>query len=552
MNKAIPDGGRSVKCARCGHQWRLLPDEPEELTEALETEAEAQASPAAEAPAHGHQPHAYQSQEAESDAEAAQAEEARRQALQARAEEWSVAQAQSAFSSEEQSSLSWEARRGNLAAAIASLSDAPGANPAEAEAESAEARSWTGDMAGYNDYGSPRDEDEAANAEADNADEAPSEVTFRKVDPTTWPHSVWPESDREAADAASTPSDRDPETSIREVLQAAMDDQAREAANAFQAQDTPFHAKDTPTSYPRSIFDDAPFERPDTQTAAETEDTGTATAESDNEPSVARIAFSLREGHFPPAGTISLKQTDDPSAEGPEDTERFESDIAGLFKQQPQSKRSFGHALGKRRTVDDFADYDGDSAAAAEQSDERSMADSPLDADAAALQAALEGSLREKHASENRGASSGGGGLALAAAWAVFISVLSGVSLAFVNFREEIVEALPGTAALYRGVGFDVQERLVDFGPVTYRWTMAEGKPMIEVTGQIINLTDREIAVPRVLVQVHDKENTDTVKASATVRSEPLAARESADFTLEFLAPPRTITQIELAFADTD
>jgi len=110
--------------------------------------------------------------------------------------------------------------------------------------------------------------------------------------------------------------------------------------------------------------------------------------------------------------------------------------------------------------------------------------------------------------------------------------------------------ALPGTAALYSAVGLGVQNQQIDFGKVNYRWTVADGKPMIEVTGQIINLTDREIAVPRVLINVHDKETTDTVKATATLRSEPLAAHETADFTLEFISPSKTVSQIELAFAE--
>jgi hypothetical protein len=33
MNKPIPEGGRSVKCARCGHQWRLTPENTEEEAE---------------------------------------------------------------------------------------------------------------------------------------------------------------------------------------------------------------------------------------------------------------------------------------------------------------------------------------------------------------------------------------------------------------------------------------------------------------------------------------------------------------------------------------
>jgi predicted Zn finger-like uncharacterized protein len=501
MNKAIPEGGRSVKCARCAHQWRLLPDEPEELTDTLEFEGDPAES---DAPA-----------EAEAANPAPAAEE----------------------------SVSWEARRGNLAAAIASMSEPQGGEDQQDAARDesfAQAREWVSQAPRYEAFASHQNETAAEEPDADSAEGDPA---ADMAGSSTWPGGDWPgggaAADSGAQEADADADDHDPEVSVRQALKDAMDDQETEG--------------DEDTFGLRPAFSGARY--PGARTAGGEMDGIGQTGEEkpardleDDLIGVAKIAFSAREGHFPPAGTISLKNTAEQAAAGaPEDTEQFESDIAGIFSRQPETKRSFGLAAAGRRPEGNFTDYDG---GASEQGDDRYMADSPLDADAAALQAALEGSLREKHADEGRGG--GGGGLALAAAWAVFLSVLSGVTLAFVNFREEIVEALPGTAALYRGVGFSVQDRMVDFGPVTYRWTVAEGKPMIEVTGQIINLTDHEIAVPRVLVQVHDKENTDTVKASATVRSEPLAARETADFTLEFLAPPKTISQIELAFADTE
>jgi hypothetical protein len=514
MNKAIPEGGRSVKCARCGHQWRLVPGEPEELTETLE----------------------FESDPAESDAAA------------------ETGAANAAPPVDE--SASWEARRGNLAAAIASMSEPQGGEDqqhaglddqqdaalddqqdAALDENFAQARDWVSQAPRYEEFASRPGETAAQEPGEDNdtADDSASYLAGSNA----WPDTGWmgasAGADSDAQEAESGAEEHDPEISVRQALKDAMDDQEAEG--------------DEDSFGLRPAFTDARYAGAGAA-GGEMDGTGQTGGEKparrldDDLIGVAKIAFSPREGHFPLAGAISLKQTAEQAA-APEDTEQFESDIAGIFSKQPQAKRSFGPAAGGRRPEGTFTDYDG---GASGEGDDRYMADSPLDADAAALQAALEGSLREKHAGESRG---GGGGLALAAAWAVFLSVLSGVSLAFVNFREEIVEALPGTAALYRGVGFSVQDRMVDFGSVTYRWTVAEGKPMIEVTGQIINLTDHEIAVPRVLVQVHDKENTDVVKATATVRSEPLAARESADFTLEFLAPPKSITQIELAFADT-
>jgi predicted Zn finger-like uncharacterized protein len=505
MNKAIPEGGRSVKCARCGHQWRLLPDEPEELADTLEFDDGAPES-AASAGGYG-----------------------------APSPEGGDAAAP------ENSAASWEARRGNLAAAIASMSETPGSGegePAEQDTDYAQARDWVSQADRYDAFAAQSPA--GAESQEPSEDDAPSYAAGAKAwaGPASW-----------TRDTAT--EDSDPESSVRQALKAAMDE--------VEAQED-----DAPAFATSAVFTDARYESassfPGMNAMGQKAGDEPSSGEDADPAGVAQIAFSTQKGHFQPAGTISLKETAEQAAEGGagdagagEDTERFESDIAGIFKQQTQTKRSFGPAASSRRAQSDFTDYDMGASGAAEQADDRYMADSPLDADAAALQAAIEGSLRDKHAGEARaGAGGGGGGLALAAAWAVFLSVLSGVSLAFVNFRGEIVEALPGTAALYRGIGFSVQDRAVDFGPVTYRWTVAEGKPMIEVTGQVINLTDHEIAVPRVLVQVHDKDNTDTVKATATIRSEPLSARETADFTLEFLAPPKSISQIELAFADAD
>ena len=165
------------------------------------------------------------------------------------------------------------------------------------------------------------------------------------------------------------------------------------------------------------------------------------------------------------------------------------------------------------------------------------------DEDAAALQAELEST--DLAAYETRRS---GGGLAVAAAWAVFFSVISGVALALVTLRSEIMAALPGTTSLYRAIGFDVAESGIDFADVSYRWTMAQGKPMIEVKGQVVNITDRRLTVPRVLINVRDSQSSDTVKVTASVPTESLAPRESATFTLEFMSPPKNISQIELEF----
>jgi len=496
MNKGIPEGGRYVKCARCAHQWRLLPDEPEELAETLEF------------------------------------------APQSSAEEEAAASVMSAASQEAgREDASLEVRRGNFAAGMASLGEPPAMRyegvHAEPETEGASpTRGWAATEA----------EEPSAVSALDEQAEFDRQVASAAAD--RWMGGAsWTKAERDGQ-----ADDFDPENSIRQALNAALADQDESDKDMFGMAGSPS----------RSVYPDNSFDKAAASGDAENESAngdalwaspGVLDARSggkqaglySDEPDPAESDSSLdAETANADASAGSLQRDDG----------RFQSDMAGIFEKPAQPKRSFARSAARAPHDSTLTDYDGESGDMAGAADDQYTADGPLDADASALQAALEGTLRDRHGGESK--AGGGGGLALAAAWAVFLSVLSGVTLALVTFRDEMVGALPGTSAIYRNIGLTVQDRQIDFGPVSYRWTVTDGKPMIEVTGQIINLTDRETTVPRVLINVRDTENSDAVKATATVRSEPLAAHETAEFTLEFLSPPKTITHIELAFAETE
>ena len=499
-----------MKCARCGHQWRMLPEEPEELAELVDAELEAFAASSPEtqptaASFEGSTPYGYDPAAGDQ-------------------------------------SMSWEVRRGNLAAALASMS--------ESIVEDAYVDNGGVDIAGTQQW-----PERAAFQPAETPAVEPGKDPFGGPEPNgagTSPYADDLGTGRSDDRWMSEPSagEADPELSVRQVLQSVIDD-----PDKMNGEDEGY-SQQSGSAISRPVFIDPDLEEPsadpsrDWITKASTEKGyGPAPGTADDKSGVAQATFSDRWKSFAAAGeSLQTSRAAEPVqvAENEGESEKFENDIAGIFRQQMQAKRSFGHAP-RSKAGSDLNDYDTESDQAQGQADDASMANSPLDADAAALQAALEGSLRERHVEESR---SGSGGLALAAAWAVFLSVLTGVTLAFVSFRDDIVVALPGMGALYRSVGLGVQAQQVDFGPVNYRWTVADGKPMIELTGQIINLTDREIAVPRVLINVRDKESGDPVKATATIRSDPLAARETADFTLEFISPSKSVSQIELAFAE--
>ncbi len=553
MNKPIPEGGRSVKCARCGNQWRLAPEgASEETIEADMVEDNAVAPQGHFPPQPGH--------------EAAAA--------------WTPEPP--AWGSDRAPAAPWQPGRQTLTGAISTLSEPQAihhhevAADTEEEDEGTDGFDWQnfdeeeqgGTHAGFEEHDSPGGFDLSTEASAveDVADEDGAlDADEPEVSGESWGGRIdrpWREI-VEASRMSAEEDEEDAEFAIREALKAALENPTEaDAAGTGGFEEQPRSNAGWDSFDPRDMRPRHAVSEP--QSGAEDEHIAEDEAEDAAEGAVdaATHAGFTVPGHNPDDDPdegeedeapfrltgLSAKRPvysaeDDEEDTGEADAAQFEagfrSDIEDAFRAAPLSKRPVEPETAHRGGA--LSDFD-------RLFDEQAAADQAgtgfYDEDAAAaLQAELEST--DLAAYENR---RGGGGLAVAAAWAVFFSVVSGVALAVVALRSEIMTALPGTTSLYRAIGFDVAERGIDFADVSYRWTTAQGKPMIEVKGQVVNVTDRRVAVPRVLINVRDSESSDPVKVTASVPTESLAPRESASFTLEFVSPPKNISQIELEF----
>jgi len=542
MNKDIPEGGRHVKCARCGNQWRLVPEghveETIEPDEAEHNPVDARQQSSAEhrheqTTAHETHPHFAASQPADDPG--------------------------------------WPQTREHFGAAIPTLSEPQGMNygaaASEPEDEHASRYHWQdaeadeeshADAAYSPNFGlqaqpaERQDEDGAADDE--DADQQGAEWESQMDRP--WREIV------EASRMSAEEDDEDAETAIREALKAALEQPGELGASAepyqqqvrggepaerprsesgwdpFAPRDmqphhgsgTAYDESDAETLAEAAEADHPPFTVPEHDPAVDREQ------DEDDEPPFKLTGFSARRAVY------QASEADADESEDGEDAATrnagFEHDIEDAFRAAPLPKR--GIEPDKRRHNETLTDFD---KIYDEQETGGQFGPEFYDDDAAALQAELESTDLAAYEAPRSG-----GGLAVAAAWAVFFSVMSGVALALVTLRSEVMAALPGTISLYRSVGFDVAESGIDFADVSYRWTEAQGKPMIEVKGQVVNVTDRRLSVPRVLINVRDAKSQDAVKVTASVPTESLAPRESASFTLEFVSPPKNISQIELEF----
>ena len=537
MNKDIPEGGRHVKCARCGNQWRLVPEGHVEETIGPD---EAEHNPVAPQPQFSPERSAVPNAAHEPELPA---------------------------SAHKSGGLPpWQPRREHFGDTIATLSEPQAMNyssaPAEAEEETTSLHGWQDEDAdalssrpafsrGFGLSAEPPADEDEDDAPEDAAPDEPEESWEARMN-RPWREIV------EASRMSAEEEEEDTEAAIREALKEALEQPGGEGVSTGRFQE---QRRDEHDERPRSDIGWDPFAPRDTQPLHAA---GEAHDENDEEhvatESVDHPPFTV-PGHDPVGeddedeapfrltglsarravykaddGDVDESEEDEDAATTP--NAEFQHDIEDAFRAGPLPKRPF--EPGPRRHDETLTDFD---KLYDEQAVGGQLRPEFYDEDAAALQAELEST--DLAAYEARPS---GGGLAVAAAWAVFFSVLSGVALALVTLRSDIMAALPGTTSLYRAIGFDVAESGIDFADVSYRWTVAQGKPMIEVKGQVVNVTDRRLTVPRVLINVRDSQSSDAVKVTASVPTESLAPRESASFTLEFMSPPKNISQIELEF----
>lgn len=135
------------------------------------------------------------------------------------------------------------------------------------------------------------------------------------------------------------------------------------------------------------------------------------------------------------------------------------------------------------------------------------------------------------------------------AGWAGLGLGIAAVAIGFFAAPQAVVAALPGAARLYDRMGIAVNLRGLAFDNVTYNWIEQGGRPALDVTGEIVNLTGRAIEPPPVLFALRDGEAAEVFQWAARVRDEPLAAGERAEFSARIPSPPGAVRSLQVRFA---
>jgi predicted Zn finger-like uncharacterized protein len=135
------------------------------------------------------------------------------------------------------------------------------------------------------------------------------------------------------------------------------------------------------------------------------------------------------------------------------------------------------------------------------------------------------------------------------AGWGMICLILFGLGVLAVAQRASIIRTMPASAWAYETFGMPVNVRGLDFRDVAYSWETEAGQVVLAVHGDIVNITQKTVEVPAVMLSLRDGSETEIYRWEDMVVEEPLAPDASATFAVRIPAPPEATESVKVHFA---
>ncbi len=134
-------------------------------------------------------------------------------------------------------------------------------------------------------------------------------------------------------------------------------------------------------------------------------------------------------------------------------------------------------------------------------------------------------------------------------AWIAGFVVFAGAAGAGVLFRNDIAEAFPKVASIYRLVGLDVNRFGLVLENVNAKRSFDGTTPVLTVTGTAINKGDEKRETPQLRVTLRDEGGKEVKTWTDSLSVPTLAPGEKVDFSSRFEAPPVETYRLTVTFA---
>jgi len=141
--------------------------------------------------------------------------------------------------------------------------------------------------------------------------------------------------------------------------------------------------------------------------------------------------------------------------------------------------------------------------------------------------------------------------LALAGGWIGLVVVVLVIGWAAVSYRKQVATLWPQSATFYSALGLPVNAWGISFADIRYRRETEDKETVLAVTGTLVNLTDRELAVPPIHVTLTGEDGHELYHWSFAPDVSMLRAGQRAGFRTRLSSPPAAVRHLTLQFADS-
>jgi predicted Zn finger-like uncharacterized protein len=138
---------------------------------------------------------------------------------------------------------------------------------------------------------------------------------------------------------------------------------------------------------------------------------------------------------------------------------------------------------------------------------------------------------------------------AAAIAWGVAFVLFGGLAIGAVLLRDQVSEAFPKAASLYRLVGLDVNRFGLVLENVDAKRSFDGTTPVLTVTGQAVNQSEERRDAPQLRVVLRDEDGKEVKEWVDTLGVPSLGPGERIEFSSRFDAPPVETYRLTVTFA---
>jgi predicted Zn finger-like uncharacterized protein len=127
-----------------------------------------------------------------------------------------------------------------------------------------------------------------------------------------------------------------------------------------------------------------------------------------------------------------------------------------------------------------------------------------------------------------------------------------GTLMALTIFRHETVRIAPGLAPYFEMVGLEVNSTGLEIRNVRSQIVMEDHREMLEISGQIFNITRARQPVPVIRLSLLNAEGQQIYVWTGAADHAELAAGEKTQFRRRLASPPKDATQVMVRFVARD